>query len=33
MENQKKVNVIRMGVELDDLSMGDIQVGDIIMLK
>lgn len=33
MENQKKVNVIRMGVELDDLSMGDILVGDIIMLK
>lgn len=33
MENQKKVNVIRMGVEIDDLSMGDIVVGDIIFLK
>lgn len=33
MENQKKVNVIRMGVEIDDLSMGDIVVGDIILLK
>ena len=33
MENQKKVCVIRKGFELDNLSMGDIVVGDVILLK
>jgi hypothetical protein len=33
MESQKKVNVIRMGIEMDNLSMADIVVGDIIILK
>ena len=33
MEAQKKVNVVRCGIEQNDLSMGDVVVGDIILLK
>jgi P-type E1-E2 ATPase len=33
MESQKKVSVIRMGVEVDNMSMAEVQVGDIIQLK